>query len=298
MKHGLSKHPLRPVWSDIKQRCYNKKNKNYKYYGERGIIICDEWKNNLEKFIDWAIKNGWESGLTIERIDVDKNYEPSNCTWIPKGKQAANRRVCTYITAFSERKTLGEWGKDQRSRVCYQIIYRRILDGWEPELAITTPFFTFKDTKIEAFGEIKGIKDWPLDERCVVDQQTLYDRIRFGKDAEWSIITPKYNYGDAVRGTGIKITAFGECKTISEWVVDNRCKVEIRALYNRLSSGMNPEDAISKPATITITAFGETKTIPEWSQDDRCSVKYRQLKSRLDSGMSPEDAVSLPKRKN
>lgn len=91
--HGHSRTPLYKVWTAIKQRCGNKKCDSYKYYGERGIIICDEWLA-FEVFMEWAIISGYKKGLTIERVDNDGNYEPSNCTWIPQSEQSKNRRNC------------------------------------------------------------------------------------------------------------------------------------------------------------------------------------------------------------
>lgn len=80
--HGFSNHPLRAIRKSMIHRCYNKNNPFYKTYGARGIIVCDKWKNSLEDFIEWAISNGWKKGLSIDRIDNDKNYDPSNCHWI------------------------------------------------------------------------------------------------------------------------------------------------------------------------------------------------------------------------
>ena len=82
-QHGLSNHPLRTAWKGMYQRCYNQNNPKYKNYGARGIIVCDEWKNNLINFYNWAIENGWveNSGLSLDRIDVNGNYEPDNCRW-------------------------------------------------------------------------------------------------------------------------------------------------------------------------------------------------------------------------
>ena len=77
-KHGFSNTKLLYIYSNMKQRCYNKKNSGYKNYGGRGIKVCDEWLNSFENFYHWAIENGYEENLTIDRIDNDGNYEPIN----------------------------------------------------------------------------------------------------------------------------------------------------------------------------------------------------------------------------
>jgi hypothetical protein len=81
-KHGFANHPLRSIRKSMIHRCYNENNPFYKNYGERGIKVCDEWKDSLESFMDWAISNGWVKGLSIDRIDNDGDYEPNNCHWI------------------------------------------------------------------------------------------------------------------------------------------------------------------------------------------------------------------------
>lgn len=85
--HGLSKHPLFRVWSHIIDRC-SKSHKSNKYYFSKGITMCDEWKNDFKKFYDWAISNGWQKGLTIDRLDTTKNYEPSNCEFVTKSENS------------------------------------------------------------------------------------------------------------------------------------------------------------------------------------------------------------------
>lgn len=80
------------AWIHMKSRCYNKNDKKYNIYGERGISVCDDWKNDFLKFYDWSIKNGYTEKSTIDRIDNDKGYSEDNCRWTTTHIQAANRR--------------------------------------------------------------------------------------------------------------------------------------------------------------------------------------------------------------
>ena len=92
-KHGLHSHPLYSIWSDIVKRCENKKCKHYKEYGQRGISVCKEWRSNPESFIKWAECNGWEKGLTIDRINVNGNYDMNNCRFVNRHIQSINQRI-------------------------------------------------------------------------------------------------------------------------------------------------------------------------------------------------------------
>lgn len=83
---------LRTRFYGIKTRCYNENFHGFDNYGGRGIKICDEWLNNIESFIEWSINNGFDDGLSIDRIDVNGNYEPSNCRWVDSKVQANNKR--------------------------------------------------------------------------------------------------------------------------------------------------------------------------------------------------------------
>lgn len=96
-KHGLRHTRIYKVWTGMKKRCYNQNDKDYEYYGGRGIKVCEEWKNSPEKFAEWALSHGYDEHAqygecTLDRIDVDKDYNPSNCRWITIADQQRNKR--------------------------------------------------------------------------------------------------------------------------------------------------------------------------------------------------------------
>lgn len=96
--HGKSHTRLHKVWAGMIGRCYNPRKPYYKWYGGRGITVCDEWRNDFQSFYDWAMANGYDPDAprwdcTIDRIDVDGNYEPSNCRWVTMAEQNKNKRV-------------------------------------------------------------------------------------------------------------------------------------------------------------------------------------------------------------
>lgn len=102
-KHGLYTTNVYKRWSGIKARCYNPDNINYRNYGGRGITMCDEWLHDPEAFCKWALANGYREDLSIDRIDPNGNYEPSNCRWVDKRVQDLNRRNTRYVTILNER---------------------------------------------------------------------------------------------------------------------------------------------------------------------------------------------------
>jgi len=91
--HGGTNTILFSRWKAMKQRCYNTNADNYKWYGEKGIKVCDEWKNSYEAFRDWAMQNGYTDKLTIDRRDEGKDYGPDNCTWETWFTQQQNKGI-------------------------------------------------------------------------------------------------------------------------------------------------------------------------------------------------------------
>ena len=106
------KRKMENTYYRIKDRCYNPKCSKYKLYGERGIKVCDEWLTDRNKFYEWALSSGIEQHLSIDRINPNGNYEPSNCRWVDNITQARNKRRTIYLTHNDITKTLKEWCED------------------------------------------------------------------------------------------------------------------------------------------------------------------------------------------
>lgn len=136
---GLSKNypHLYSVWNILRHKCYNKNNAKYKNYGARGITVCEEWKHKFEPFCKWAMANGYRQGLTIERIDVDGNYEPSNCKWITFKEQSRNKTNTKYAIYNGIKKPLIVWCEELN--LPYNTIRARIDNSWEVNKALETP---------------------------------------------------------------------------------------------------------------------------------------------------------------
>lgn len=137
-KHNSSHSRLYNIWRGMKQRCYDKHRPEYYNYGGRGIKICAEWKDSFETFQQWALTNGYNETLTLERIDTNKDYNPNNCCWTTMKRQQRNRRNNLLITYNNVTKTLSEWAEDLGFST--SMLWRRInISGLSIEEALTIP---------------------------------------------------------------------------------------------------------------------------------------------------------------
>jgi len=139
--HGLSRVAgkitrLYNVWNHMRHRCLNKDDPHYKYYGARGLTICQEW-DDYPKFHDWALSNGYTEKLTIERIDNNSGYSPNNCRWATRKEQARNSRHNHRVFFNGEDKALIEWA--EVLGVKSATLNMRLRRGWPIEKALTEP---------------------------------------------------------------------------------------------------------------------------------------------------------------
>lgn len=125
IKHGRSGERLHKIWKSMKNRCYNERDMSYKNYGARGIAVCEEWKNDFCSFKEWALANGYDDKLSIDRINVNGNYEPDNCRWATRKTQANNTTRNHYLTIGGITKTMREWA--EHYKIPYSTFRARIM---------------------------------------------------------------------------------------------------------------------------------------------------------------------------
>lgn len=146
-KSLLVKHKrIHKIYKGIVQRTSNENNPAYPKYGGRGILLCKQWKNNSLAFVKWALKNGYQDDLSIDRINNSKGYSPKNCRWATRKQQSRNTSVNVIITHNGITKTATDWSLDLGE--CKTLVSSRINIGWDPITAITTKP-KFKKHKLE-----------------------------------------------------------------------------------------------------------------------------------------------------
>jgi hypothetical protein len=175
----------------MRQRCSNPNNLKFKNYGNRGIKVCKLWNKSFQNFRMWALKNGYKKGLTIDRINVDGNYEPSNCRWVTNKIQQNNRRNNHVVDG----KTIAEWA--DQSNLSYSAILKRVSKGMSPQEAINKPYIHGRMVTIN--GKTRNLTDWS--KIYGVSKSTAWARINRGWDPIKAVTTPvrKGNYRHAVK---------------------------------------------------------------------------------------------------
>lgn len=135
---------LYDIYYAMIKRCYQPNNRDYKWYGERGIQVYEPWRFSSKSFVDWSKDNGYEHGLWLDRVDSDGNYEPDNCRWITAKEQQRNRRNNFLVEYNGELRLLIELA--EQYHIKYTTLKKRVLMGWEVEKALQTPVREFANS--------------------------------------------------------------------------------------------------------------------------------------------------------
>ena len=221
---------LKSIYNGMRLRCYNENNVNYKYYGGKGVTICDEWLLSFENFFDWAINNGYNENLTIDRIDSEKEYSPDNCKWSTKKEQAYNRSISVKLTLNGRTMYMTEWAEELE--IDKKILSWRYNNGWSDEEILTRPR-DYKENKLTLNEETHSMSEWSRITGIKV--ATISYRIKKG----WSVedtLTKSSNDRE------IKITHNKETRTLTEWA--KMLDVPKTRLSNRYRRGWTDEEII------------------------------------------------------
>lgn len=233
--HGKRDTRLYHIWSSMKGRCITTSNHKYKNYGGRGITICEEWLNDFQAFYDWAMANGYSDDLSIDRIDVNGNYEPSNCRWTDAKTQMNNMTTNRLITYNGKTQTVSQWADE--TGINRGTLITRFNLGWEEERALTTKNFE----AITYNNQTHTIPEWS--KITGIEYGTLKARLsKYG----WSVERALTEKVDNTIFKEKLYTFNGKALTLKEW--SKELGINYRTLTCRLYTHKWPiERVLSQP---------------------------------------------------
>lgn len=161
-------HPLRNVWSSMQSRCFDENRAGFHRYGGRGITVCEEWRYSARRFISWALENGYEKGLQLDRRDNDGNYSPDNCRFVSCSENCSNRGD---VVRLADGRSA--WLVARQNGINQGAFWSRLGLGWSVERAVKQPVRS------------KRVRDgtWLVAEQNGVDRLTFNRRVERG----WSL---------------------------------------------------------------------------------------------------------------
>lgn len=179
-RQGVVKHQrLYRQWYTMRRRCYDPKFISYRYYGAKGVKVCDEWRTCYEPFQTWALSHGWKKDLTLDRIDCSGDYEPANCRWVTSAEQSCNRLSWNIpVTIDGVTDLAGHWA--DKFGVSRGLAYRRIeVLGWDPVRAVTVRSAGRRPKPVMFGGEQKTLYQWA--KVFGVNRTWLYQQVKDGR---------------------------------------------------------------------------------------------------------------------
>lgn len=179
---------LGSIYHNMKTRCTNPNYDKYKWYGGKGISVCDEWMNSYDAFEEWALSHRYADDLTLDRIDPNGNYCPENCRWVSRKEQANNRSSNHLLTFNGKTLTIQQWADE--TGLSHGCISQRINAGWPVERILTEQQHdTHTDRLITFNGESKRLYEWAIE--LGIKYNTLRNRIDLHKwPVERAFTTP------------------------------------------------------------------------------------------------------------
>ena len=181
---------LQKVFRSMIYRCYNENNHAYKYYGGKGVTICDEWLQSFDNFYNWALLNGYKEGLSIDRIDVNGSYSPKNCRWATMEEQSRNRTNTVLVEYNGKKMTLREWSEELN--ISLSTISKRRFRGWtDKEIIEGRPKRKrVANIYLQYNGKTLSIREWSK------ELNTKEGTIRTRLDRGWSIEESLFGRGN------------------------------------------------------------------------------------------------------
>lgn len=238
--HGESWHGNRPsctkeykTWLGIKARCNNPNEDSYQRYGGRGIRVCDKWMHSYEQFLN-DMGRAPSKDFSIERIDRDGNYEPSNCKWATDIEQANNKSINRIIEFKGKSMTVSQWARCLG--IDAKLITKRMFRGWSFEKAVTKrkrcPLL------IRLNGESKTVAEWAIN--TGISESLIRKRLRLGLSAKEVLGTKNTNNASRQR----KIEFMGKSMSVTEWANDTGIKRSV--LFKRIYNGWPIERVLTE----------------------------------------------------
>jgi hypothetical protein len=218
--HGMYGTRIYKIWACMCYRCKDTRNKDY---GGRGITVCDEWKKSFLAFYDWAISHGYSDGMTIERVDVNSDYTPNNCTFIPRAHQARNKRTTINVTINGETKCIAEWARI--AGLSDECIYYRFRNGVTGDALLAEP-----DAPVYA----------ELERETGIQATTIRARVRSGWDKD-KILVPPIDHR-------AYLTINGVTKPRKQW--SEEYGIPYTTLWNRINAGDTGDDLLRPPSPL------------------------------------------------
>ncbi len=286
--HGHSRQdnetPTYIKWCSMKSRCTNPNADPKGHYYHRGIKVCDRWLDSFENFLEDM--GECPDGYSLERVDVNGDYCPENCIWIPFAKQSANRRNVKKLEHNGESLTIPEWS--EKTGLSVETIRKRLELGWDVGTAIDAQVGTVKFSyahQYEYNGKSQSLEDWSIE--LGINKGTLYTRIH---ELGWNL---EKAFNTASDDRENKLEFNGKSQSVSAWARELR--LDRKTIEYRLNKGLSVEECLTNPkndGTKMLEYNGETLPMKEWAE--RFGFKRPTLARRLRQGWTIAQALHTP----